>query len=93
LKPPSRYTQVGQSLPRPDIAAKVTGRHVYVHDFALPGMLHARIVRPPAVGATLQSVDEASVSRLPRRAGRADEEFRSPSSAPTNGRQCALRAS
>jgi len=65
LKSPSRYTQVGQSLPRPDIPAKVTGRHVYVHDFALPGLLQARIVRPPAVGATLQSVDESSVSHLP----------------------------
>jgi CO/xanthine dehydrogenase Mo-binding subunit len=65
LKAPSRYTQVGQPLPRPDIPAKVTGRHVYVHDFALPGLLHARIVRPSAVGATLQSVDESSVSHLP----------------------------
>jgi CO/xanthine dehydrogenase Mo-binding subunit len=65
LKSPSRYTQVGESLPRPDIPEKVTGRHVYVHDFALPGLLHARIVRPPAVGATLQSVDESSVSHLP----------------------------
>jgi len=65
LKAPSRYTQVGQSLPRPDIPAKVTGRHLYVHDFMLPGMLHARIVRPPAVGASLQSVDESSVSHLP----------------------------
>jgi len=65
LKSPSRYTQVGQSLPRPDIPAKVTGRHVYVHDFALPGLLHARIVRPPTLGATLQSVDESSVSHLP----------------------------
>jgi CO/xanthine dehydrogenase Mo-binding subunit len=65
LKSPSQYRMVGQSLPRPDIPDKVTGRHVYVHDFTLPGMLHARVVRPPAVGATLLSVDEASVARLP----------------------------
>ena len=65
LKNPAQYTLVGQSLPRPDIPQKVTGRHVYVHDFTLPGMLHGRIVRPPAVGAKVVSVDEASVSHLP----------------------------
>ena len=65
LKDPKTYTQVGRSLPRPDIPDKVTGRHMYVHDFTLPGMLHARVVRPPAVGARLLAVDEASISRLP----------------------------
>jgi CO/xanthine dehydrogenase Mo-binding subunit len=65
LKDPNTYTQVGRPLPRPDIPDKVTGRHVYVHDFSLPGMLHARVVRPPAVGARLLSVDESSVAYLP----------------------------
>ncbi|HXD39711.1 MAG TPA: molybdopterin cofactor-binding domain-containing protein [Ramlibacter sp.] len=65
LKNPARYTQVGKPLPRPDIPAKITGHYVYVHDFALPRMLHARIVRPPAVGAKVLSVDEASISKLP----------------------------
>jgi nicotinate dehydrogenase subunit B len=64
-KNPAQYTLVGKPLPRPDIAAKITGRHTYVHDFTLPGMLHARVVRPPAVGAKVVSVDEASVSALP----------------------------
>ena len=65
LKTPAQYTLVGRSLPRPDIPQKVMGRHVYVHDFTLPGMLHGRIVRPPAIGARVISVDEASVSHLP----------------------------
>ncbi|MES2940830.1 MAG: molybdopterin cofactor-binding domain-containing protein [Pseudomonadota bacterium] len=65
LKDPKQYTQVGSSLPRPDIPAKVTGQHLYVHDFTLPGMLHARVVRPPAVGARVLGIDEASVARLP----------------------------
>ncbi|HUR87744.1 MAG TPA: molybdopterin cofactor-binding domain-containing protein [Ramlibacter sp.] len=65
LKKPSHYQFVGQPLPRPDIPAKVTGGHMYVHDFTLPGMLHARIVRPPAVGAKVVSVDETSVAKLP----------------------------
>src|SRR5207253_10867992 len=50
---------------RPDIPAKVTGRHEFVHDVKLPGMLHARVVRPPAVGAKVLAVDEASVAKLP----------------------------
>jgi nicotinate dehydrogenase subunit B len=65
LKKPAQYRFVGQPLPRPDIPEKVTGRHVYVHDFTLPGMQHARIVRPPAVGAHVISVDESSVRKLP----------------------------
>jgi nicotinate dehydrogenase subunit B len=31
----------------------------------VPGMVHGRVVRPPTVGATVASVDEASVSSLP----------------------------
>ncbi len=65
LKKPAQYTQVGKPLPRPDIPDKITGRHVYVHDFVLPDMLHGRVVRPPAVGARVLSVDEASVAGLP----------------------------
>jgi CO/xanthine dehydrogenase Mo-binding subunit len=64
-KKPALYTLVGQSPPRPDVPAKVTGRFVYVHDFTLPGMLHARVVRPPAVGAKVLAVDEASIAKLP----------------------------
>ena len=61
LKKPSEYTIVGQPVPRPDIPGKVTGTHVYMQDFRVPGMLHARVVRPPAIGATVLSVDESSV--------------------------------
>lgn len=65
LKPPAQYEIVGRSLPRPDVPAKVTGQHVWMHDFAVPGMLHARVIRPPAVGAKLLAVDEGSVAKLP----------------------------
>jgi nicotinate dehydrogenase subunit B len=65
LKDPASYTLVGRSLPRPDVPAKCTGTHMYVQNFTLPGMLHARVIRPPAIGATLVSVDESSVSALP----------------------------
>src|SRR5215831_2133970 len=64
LKDPARYTIVGKPIPRPDVPAKVTGRHVYVHDFAVDGMLHARVVRPPAIGAKLLAVDESSIRNI-----------------------------
>ncbi|HET7343432.1 MAG TPA: molybdopterin cofactor-binding domain-containing protein, partial [Methylomirabilota bacterium] len=55
----------GKSLRRPDIPAKVSGQHTWLHDLRLPGMLHARVVRPPALGATLQGVDESSIAAIP----------------------------
>src|SRR5581483_11243561 len=64
-KPPDRYTVVGTSVPRVELPAKVAGSHVYVHDVRVPGMLHGRVVRPPAAGARLVSVDEASLRDVP----------------------------
>jgi nicotinate dehydrogenase subunit B len=64
LKNPPSYTLVGKPLPRPDVPAKCTGSFTYVHDFSLPGMLHARVIRPPAIGAKLISVDESSIKEF-----------------------------
>ena len=60
-KDPKDYKLVGKSTPRVDIPAKCTGTFTYMQDFRVPGMVHARVVYPPAVGAKLQSVDEASL--------------------------------
>jgi CO/xanthine dehydrogenase Mo-binding subunit len=65
LKKPSEHRYVGKPVRRLDIPAKVTGEFTYVHDLKLPGMLHARVVRPGAVGATLQSVDDSAAHALP----------------------------
>jgi nicotinate dehydrogenase subunit B len=62
LKDPQRFRFIGKSLPRPDVPAKATGRHKYLHDLVLPGMLHARVIRPPAHGAALKTVDESSIA-------------------------------
>ena len=64
-KDPKAYKIVGQSVPRVDIPEKATGTFTYMQDFRVPGMLHGRVVRPPAIGATLESVDEASVAGIP----------------------------
>jgi CO/xanthine dehydrogenase Mo-binding subunit len=65
LKDPAKYTIVGKSVPRLDIPAKIAGTFTYMQDFRVDGMLHGRVVRPPAIGATLQSVDEGSVKDVP----------------------------
>jgi CO/xanthine dehydrogenase Mo-binding subunit len=65
LRDPASYRVVGKPMARPDIPGKVSGRHMYVHDLVVDGMLHARVVRPPAVGASLVSLDEASVQSIP----------------------------
>ena len=65
LKDPATYTVVGQPVPRVDIPAKVTGGAAYVQDMRLPGMVHARVVRPPSYGAQLTDCDTASIEDMP----------------------------
>ena len=68
---------LGKPIPRPDMPDMVTGQFEFVHNVRLPGMLHGRVVRPPAVGATVVSVDESSVAGHARRGeGGGQEEFR-----------------
>jgi nicotinate dehydrogenase subunit B len=56
---------VGQSPQRYDIPAKVDGSLKWAVDVKIPGMVHARNVKPPVAGATLVSIDESSVRSLP----------------------------
>lgn len=65
VKPVQQLRVVGQSLPRDDIPPKVDGSLTWAVDVRLPGMLHARNVRPPVAGATLRSVDATSVADIP----------------------------
>ena len=65
VKPVSALKHAGQSPPRYDIPAKVDGSLTWAVDVKLPGMVHARNVKPPVAGATLVSVDETSVKALP----------------------------
>ena len=65
LKDPATYKVMGQPVPRVDIPAKVTGGAAYVQDMRLPGMVHARLVRPPSYGAQLTECDTSSIEKLP----------------------------
>lgn len=63
LKPKSAYRWVGKAVPRADIETMVRAEPVYVQDLRLPGMVHARVVRPLAYGAKLRSFDEAALKK------------------------------
>jgi len=64
-KKPSDYSVIGKSINRIDLPGKLTGAPSYVQDMRLPGMVFARVVRPPRYGAKLVSLDEAAVRSLP----------------------------
>ena len=48
---------IGQSIPRRDGRAKVTGQARYIDDLTLPGMLHGITVRSPVPRGTIQHID------------------------------------
>jgi len=64
LKDPSQFTAVGQPELHRDGRAKVTGAAHYAGDIRLPGMLYAKILRPPAHDAKLKSVDTAPAKKI-----------------------------
>jgi CO/xanthine dehydrogenase Mo-binding subunit len=63
LVPELKYT--GQSPQRDDIPAKVDGSLKWAVDVKLPGMVHARNIKPPFACAKLTGIDESSVKSLP----------------------------
>jgi nicotinate dehydrogenase subunit B len=65
LRTAAEFTVSGQPVRATDALAKVTGQAKYAGDIRVPGMLYASVLRPPAHGATLRSVDTSAVERLP----------------------------
>ena len=65
LKAPKDFKIVGKPLRRRDGHDKVTGKAKYSGDLRLPGMLYAKILRPPAHGAVLQKVDTSAAKAVP----------------------------
>jgi len=64
-KPFASHRVVGHEAQRLDLPAKIFGEACFIHDLELPGMLHARMVRPGCAGAALESLDAAAASHLP----------------------------
>ncbi len=64
VTPAERWQVRGKPLKKVDGRAFVTGRHEFTPDIVRPGMLHGRIIRPDAIGATLASMDDSRASAL-----------------------------
>ena len=64
LKRPSEFNVIGKPLPRTDAIQKVTGKALFAGDIRQDGMLYARILRPPAHGAKITSVDTSEAEKI-----------------------------
>lgn len=64
LKAVSEFTIVNKPASRTDSPEKVTGKAMFAGDIRLPGMLSARILRPPAHGAKIKSVDTSAAEKI-----------------------------
>jgi CO/xanthine dehydrogenase Mo-binding subunit len=59
-KPISQRALAGQSAQRIDIPDKVFGHRRFIHDTALPGLLHGRVLRPEHARAKLTGLNEGA---------------------------------
>src|SRR5579863_6481231 len=65
MKATEKFEVMGKSYPMPGIPDKVTGKAQWTCDVSLPGMLHARMVRPETFGSTLISVGALDKTKFP----------------------------
>ena len=72
VKSPADFRVIGRAQPWKGAADMVTGRTKYTGDISVPGMLCARILRPPAHGAVLKNVDTGAAEKAGARVVRAD---------------------
>lgn len=63
-KDPSQYRLIGRSVPALDLRDLVGGKALFVHDLSMPGMMHARLIRPPQYNARLVGIDPTLRERL-----------------------------
>ena len=61
IKDNREHRYVGKAIPRPDIEEMVRGQATYIQDLRFPGMLHARVVRPPGYTSQLISLDDTGL--------------------------------
>jgi isoquinoline 1-oxidoreductase len=64
VEPVSEFTIVNKPAARIDAPEKVTGKALFAGDIRLPGMMYAKILRPPAHGAKLKSVDTSAAEKI-----------------------------
>lgn len=66
LTPVSEWKLAGTSVPKVNGKSFVTGKHQYVSDMVMPGMVYGKILRAPSMGATLVLAD---ISKVPQTDG------------------------
>jgi nicotinate dehydrogenase subunit B len=64
-KAPSEHKIVGQPIKREDIAPKVFCQEDFCTDVKVPGMVHARMIRPPVAGSVPVKVDDSAIKNIP----------------------------
>ena len=64
IKAVSELNIIGKSVSRVDFSEKVTGKAKFAGDIRCPGMLYAKILRPPAHGAELRSIDTSAAEKI-----------------------------
>lgn len=64
LKPSSEFRFIGQSMPRLDLPAKITGQARYGYDMRVPNMLYGAVARPPTIGAKLKRAGPGTAATL-----------------------------
>ncbi len=64
VKPHAEYAVMGKPVFRRDALEKVSGQAKFAGDLRLPGMLYAGILRPPAHGAKLKSLDTSAAEKI-----------------------------
>ena len=65
VKPISDWAIAGKSIPKVNGESFITGKHRYVSDMRLPGMLYGKVLRPGAYGARLISMDATAAAAIP----------------------------
>ncbi|GAB3528225.1 xanthine dehydrogenase family protein molybdopterin-binding subunit [Pontibacter brevis] len=65
LTPADQWKIAGTSVPKVNGRDLITGRHKYVSDLKEPGMLYGKVLRAPAYGASLASVDLSAAKAMP----------------------------
>jgi isoquinoline 1-oxidoreductase len=65
LTPAREWKVMDQPVKKLNAREIVTGAHKYPSDMSAPGMLFGKVVRPPAFGATLASVDSKAAESIP----------------------------
>ena len=71
----TKFTYIGKSYKHVDARVKVTGEAKYAGDYKLPGMVFARVLRPPSHGAKLTTVDVSGAEQVQGTQVVRDEDF------------------